>query len=629
MITFTSKTEAAAREAYKAAAKGDMERLYELAAHTFNLEDCDEEGNSVLHYAVQGGNMEMIRFLTEQGGLSPAWANQKMVTPYDLAHQRSLAEGNICEIESFFQEVCGFSYEDCYRNPICRGMHPDPSIVRVGEDYYMVNSSFIFFPCIPISHSRDLVHWKVIGYAVTDEDWAKEHLGPLDGGRGFWAPDISYHKGRFYICATLRLNDGGPQIHAQMVTSAERPEGPYDTPVLHMVGGIDPSIFTDDDGKRYMLLNRGARIMEISQDGKKCLSQPEMIWYGSSKHAPEGPHLLKKDGYYYCFLAEGGTGKGHMVTVARSRNLKGPYEDCPYNPILRQTDEAGVLQCCGHGKPVSTPDGRWFLVYLCSRLIDGAWGMLGRETALDELVWTPDGWPVIKGGRKPSTMAALPFAGRTAVSGQEPVGAEPARLEPDRTEPDRAEPAGPEPDGAWMCPRTMDRKRMDVSEDGIISIEGDGLDLWDRQCQSLLVKWQPDFDFTAEFEMFLPKPDGKGRILADSEAGLTLYYDENTFIKFGVTDGQVLIKEYIGDGYKRVVGQDISFEGRSSLRMKAETKGLTRSFYLDGKLIGTLEQVTCICSEGYNKGKRFTGAAYGVYIYGKDRLRWRQHSSIQ
>ena len=180
-----------------------------------------------------------------------------------------------------------------------------------------------------------------------------------------------------------------------------------------------------------------------------------------------------------------------------------------------------------------------------------------------------------------------------------------------------------------MCPRTMDRKRLNISEDGIISIEGDGLDLWDRQCQSLLVKWQPDFDFTVEFEMFLPKPDRKGRILADSEAGLTLYYDENTFIKFGVTDGQVLIKEYIGDGYKRVIGQDISFEGRSSLRMKAETKGLTRSFYLDGKLIGTLEQVTCICSEGYNKGKRFTGAAYGVYIYGKDHLRWRQHSSIQ
>ena len=103
----------------------------------------------------------------------------------------------------------------------------------------------------------------------------------------------------------------------------------------------------------------------------------------------------------------------------------------------------------GHGKPVSTPDGRWFLVYLCSRLIDGAWGMLGRETALDELVWTPDGWPVIKGGRKPSTMAALPLPGEQLCSGQEPVGAEPARLEPDRTEPDRAEPAGPEPDGAW------------------------------------------------------------------------------------------------------------------------------------------------------------------------------------
>lgn len=617
MITFTSKTEAAAREAYRAASEGNMERLYELAAHSFNLEDCDEEGNSVLHYAVLGGNMDIIRFLVETGGLSPAWCNQRMVTPYDLAHERSLKEGMICEAEKFFCDICGFSYDECYRNPVVRGMHPDPSIVRVGHDYYMVNSSFIFFPCIPVSHSTDLVHWKVIGYAVTDAEWSKEHLGPLEGGRGFWAPDISYYKGRFYICATLRLNDGGSQIHMQMVTSSDRPEGPYDTPVLHSVGGIDPSIFTDDDDRRYMLLNRGARIMEISPDGKQCLSEPEMIWYGSLKHAPEGPHLLKKDGYYYCFLAEGGTGKGHMVTVARSKNLKGPYEDCPYNPVLRQTDEAGVLQCCGHGKPVSTPDGRWFLVYLCSRLLDGKWGMLGRETALDEIIWTKDGWPVIRGGRKPSTMAALPvcLSDKTGsdVSGKSPY------LTKGKTE----ELSG------WMCPRTIDSRMQQISPDGLISIRGDGRDLCDRRCRSLFLKWQPDFEFETEFEMYLPKPDEEGNVLAASEAGLTLYYDENTFIKFAVTKGSVFVKEYIGDTYVRILQEKCCIDHRTSLLMKIETRGLTRRFYLDGKLIGVLEQVTSICSEGYNKGKRFTGAAYGVYIYGKDCLCWRQHGGSE
>lgn len=614
MITFTSKTEAAAKEAYRAASAGNMERLYELAAHSFNLEDCDEEGNSVLHYAVQGGNMDIVRFLVEIGGLSPAWANQKMVTPYDLAHERSLKEGITCEIERFFCDICGFTYDECYRNPVGRGMHPDPSIVRVGRDYYMVNSSFIFFPCIPISHSTDLVHWKIIGYAVTDADWSKKHLEPLEGGRGFWAPDISYYKGRFYICATLRLNDGGSQVHMQMITSSDRPEGPYDTPVLHAVGGIDPSIFTDDDDRRYMLLNRGARIMEISPDGKNCLSKPEMIWYGFSKHAPEGPHLIKKDGYYYCFLAEGGTGKGHMVTVARSRCLRGPYEDCPYNPILRQTDEAGVLQCCGHGKPVSIPDGRWFMVYLCSRFLNGKWGMLGRETALDEIIWTKDGWPVIKGGRKPSTMAPLPIGLAEKSIGNE------RRLYHIES--------GIGNFNGWMCPRTIDSSRQKISPDGLISIKGDGYDLCDRRCRSLLLKWQPDFEFTAEFEMYLPEPDEKVDVLASSEAGLTLYYDENTFIKFAVTNGSVFVKEYIGDRYVRELQKDFSIIGRDSLIMKIETKGLTRRFYLDGKLIGTLEQVTSICSEGYDKGKRFTGATYGVYIYGKDYLCWRQHSGI-
>lgn len=604
MITFTSKTKAIAEEAFSAAAAGDLAALMELADHRFNLEDCDEQGNSVLHYAVAGENLDMIRFLVEIGGLSPNWANQELVTPYDLAHTGSR------EIEQYFAEICGFTYDECYRNPVCRGMHPDPSIVRVGADYYMVNSSFIFFPCIPISHSRDLVHWEVIGYAVTDADWAREHLGPLAGGRGFWAPDISYHKGRFYICATLRLNDDVPCFQTQVVISSDRPEGPYTTPVIHQVKGIDPSLFTDDDGRRYMLLNRGARLMEMSEDGTQCLGQPEMIWYGSSKHAPEGPHLLKKDGYYYCFLAEGGTGKGHMVTVARSRMLRGPYEDCPYNPILTQPDNAGVLQCCGHGKPVSTPDGRWFMVYLCSRFLDGKWGVLGRETALDEMIWTPDGWPVIKGGRKPSTMAALPLGVQT-------VTAAAAAATVTATGKD-----------VWMAPRTIDARRIQIQPSGDLQITGDGLDLCDYRCGSLLLKWQPDFNFEFMFELFLPLPDACGQVLTDSEAGVTLYYDENTFIKFGFTSGQVYVKEYIDDHYVRQIELPFDCSQMAAVRLRVVTEGLKRRFWLNEILVGTLDHVTCLCSEGFNKGKRFTGAAYGVYVYGKDCVCWRQHSSI-
>ncbi|MBS5282466.1 MAG: family 43 glycosylhydrolase [Clostridiales bacterium] len=596
MISFTSATKEIAEEAFQAALEGDLPRIKVLADYSFHMETCDQEGNSLLHYAVHSGNTELVRFLVERCGLDPAWANRELITPFDLAH--SMGEKGR-RLEEYFEQVCGFSHDTCYRNPILRGMYPDPSIVRVGEDYYMVNSSFIYFPGIPVSHSRDLVHWKVIGYVMTDPDWAREHLGPLSGGRGFWAPDISYHDGWFTVCATLRLNDDAPCIQLQMVTRSRKPEGPYEEPVLHPVRGIDPSIFHDDDGKTYMLLNRGARLMEISADGKTCLSEPELIWYGWDKHGPEGPHLLKKDGWYYCFLAEGGTGIGHKITVARSRNLRGPYEDCPYNPIMTQKDSAGAIQCCGHGKPVSTPDGRWYMVYLASRLYDGAWGFLGRETCLDEITWTADGWPLVNRRRGPSYMAPLPFPEKMAAGEQEESL----------------------PYGGWLCPRTIEPSLIRTEADGRLLIRGQGLDLKNPDCRSLLLKRQPAFSFTDSFEMEALEGDGF------EDAGMTLYYDENTYIKFGISGERAYVMEYIDDQYTRVTEGPAGTAG-GSVGLRVETRGLVREFYLNDTLFAALDQVTCLCSEGLKKGKRFTGAMTGVYNNGKNLICWRQHSRI-
>lgn len=629
MIISTSGISEAAEMAFEAAGRGDMDQVLKLADTTFHMEECDIHGNSILHYAVRGGNVELVRFLTEICGLDPAWANKELVTPYDLAYETSVAAGTIGEIEKYFRDVCGFSHESCYRNPVVRGMYPDPSIVRVGDDYYMVNSSFIYFPGIPISHSRDLVHWKVIGHVMTDPDWALRHLGPLDGGRGFWAPDISYHDGWFYVCATLRLGDDAPCIQTQIVTRASLPQGPYEEPVIHPVRGIDPSIFTDDDGQRYMLLNRGARIMKISPDGKKCLSSPRMIWYGSNKHGPEGPHLLKKDGYYYCFLAEGGTGKGHQISVARARTLYGPYEDCPYNPVMTQKDSAGAIQCCGHGKPVSTPDGRWYMVYLCSRFIDGRYGMLGRETCLDEIQWTADGWPMVNHGRGPSYMAHLPFRGIEKGEAGTGTGAGTKAMQP----------CSRLPWGDWVSPRTISGEHIRLEADGSIEITGDGLDLCHQNCRSLLLKRQPDFTFQAEFQMDIihesvSREDGgqdagfcgdAGQGASFSgDAGLVLYYDENTYIKFGITKTCVFVAEYIDNRYVRRQERPFSYEG-NALVLRIETEGLCRGFLLNGQLICRWEDVTSICSEGFNKGKRFTGAMYGVYNNGTNIVRWRQH----
>mgnify|MGYP000069704974 CR=1 FL=1 len=148
MITYTSATKKIAEEAFQAALLGDLDKVKQLAGHTFHLETCDEKGNSLLHYAVRSKNLELVRFLTEAGGLDLTWANADLVTPFDLAHiQAKEHPGNLAaeEMEAWIASVCGFSHEACYRNPVVRGMYPDPSIVRVGEDYYMVNSSFIIF----------------------------------------------------------------------------------------------------------------------------------------------------------------------------------------------------------------------------------------------------------------------------------------------------------------------------------------------------------------------------------------------------------------------------------------------------------------------------------------------------
>ena len=201
-----------------------------------SMNTMDEDHRTILHYAAKSGNLEMNRYLVEKVGMDITAGDRWCVTPYQIAYERKDEK-----LLSYYKERIGASYEEMYHNPIRRGMFPDPSIVRVGEDYYMVNSSFIFFPCIPISHSKDLIHWEIIGHAVTEPEWAS--LDELEGGRGYWAPDISYDNGKFYVTATYRLNDTGTVYRKQIVVSSDRPEGPYSKPAVIDEDGIDPSIF--------------------------------------------------------------------------------------------------------------------------------------------------------------------------------------------------------------------------------------------------------------------------------------------------------------------------------------------------------------------------------------------------
>lgn len=587
--------------------------LVEYSRASFNTVDAKNRG--ILHYAVESGNLQMIQYLVERVGMSPVKGDEDCITPYQLAHE--LARGNKShtmmppgdeklrerreayeKAEQFFAEKTGAKYEDMYHNPILTGMHPDPSIVRVGEDYYMVNSSFVFFPCIPISHSRDLIHWEVIGHAITNPEWAK--LDELEGGRGYWAPDISYYDGRFYIAATYRLNDTGTVYRRQMITSAKRPEGPYCEPVFLEEDGIDPSIFTDDDGRRYVLLNRGARIFEISPDGKKQISKAELLFYGDYKRAPEGSHLLKKDGWYYLFEAEGGTGPGHRITVSRSRTLKGIYEPCPFNPIMRQTDENGAIQRCGHGKPVQTQNGEWYMVYLCGRQLDKQYSMLGRETALDPITWTADGWPMVNRLQGPSYLQVRPNLPNHP-------------FEEDNT-----------PGGnafEWVSSRPPVEGGIIVEGDRV-TLKGSVAPLDSFLSRNIYVRRQTAFSF--DFEAALQLPD-----LAEGQhAGILGYYDENTYVRCSLEKREemyrITLVEHIGtetlaDCVLPVPEQRI-FPGQKLL-LKMETRNLERTFSYrwsdekDWTRIRTIPKVYYLCDEGISMGKRFTGAMVGIYAY--------------
>lgn len=586
-----------------------------------NMNLIDREGNTVLHHGVRSGNLELVRYLVERVDSPVGQANLYGVTPLDLAV--SLGKE---EIQAYLEEKLGAGIGELYHNPVCRGMHPDPSIVRVGEDYYMVNSSFVFFPCIPISHSRDLIHWTVIGHAITNPEWAR--LRGLEGGRGYWAPDISYYEGKFYITATCRLNEGGLPQRLQMVTSSEKPEGPYCEPVFLEEEGIDPSIFTDLDGRRYMLLNRGARIFEISKDGREILSEPKLLWYGQNKKASEGPHLLYKDGYYYLFMAEGGTGMGHRITVARSKELMGVYESCPYNPVLRQWDDRRLIQCSGHGMPVETQNGDWYMVYLCNRISTSGYAVLGRETSLDPITWTADGWPLVNSLQGPSELQKKPsIAGQTGkdsdvektacVCGRN--GAE------KKSAVDCRGNAGTLNAGIWrewMTVRGAVEGSFEKQGDELV-VHGNGSDLNHLDYGTLLVKPQEEFCFEFRGKLSVETGGHVDKGGTDWDAGLTCYYDENSYLKLALAlrggKSGILWAEYVDDRYVTEEFLPLEAGGREA-EFKIVTEHLKRTLFYrqhgEWKQTAVFENTSYLSSEGLKKGKRFTGATAGIYVNG-------------
>lgn len=273
--------------------------------------------------------------------------------------------------------------------PVIGGFHPDPSICRVGEDYYVATSSFEYFPGIPIHHSTDLRTWTLIGH-VLDRPGQLELPDRIAPSAGVYAPTLRHHNGLFYLITTV-IGRG-----SFLFTSSD-PAGPWSDPVpVPGVTGIDPDLAWDDDGTCYCTWS-GIHQIRIDTTSGRSDDKPRTLYSGSGGSFPEGPHLHRRGPWWYLVLAEGGTGPGHAVSVARATSPQGPFVPHPRNPILTHRGTHHPVQNVGHADLVEAPDGSWWAVHLGVRLRGAfpSWHTLGRETFLAPVTWTDDDWPVI------------------------------------------------------------------------------------------------------------------------------------------------------------------------------------------------------------------------------------------
>lgn len=297
------------------------------------------------------------------------------------------------------------------KNPVLTGFHPDPSMICVDGTFYIANSTFEYFPGVTISKSKDLANWESVK-APLDTTGMLNMLGNPKSG-GIWAPCLSYNNGFFYLAFTdvKSWADGPFKDTPNYVTKAATIEGPWSDPIFINCSGFDPSLFHDDDGKKYIVNMEwdyrkqgnaqftGILLTEIDSVTLKPISEPVKIFTGSERGLVEGPHLYKVDGYYYLTTAEGGTSYEHAFTVARSKNIAGPYELHPNTHLVSSKDAPDAyIKKAGHGSLCMSPDGRWWIAFLCGRPLDESMRCpLGRETAISEVIWR-NGWPYIKEG---------------------------------------------------------------------------------------------------------------------------------------------------------------------------------------------------------------------------------------
>jgi beta-xylosidase len=282
-------------------------------------------------------------------------------------------------------------------NPILPGFYPDPSICRVGDVYFLAASSFEYFPGVPVFRSTDLVSWEQVGNALDRPSQLTVYRGLEAGSAGIFAPTLRHHDGRFWLVTTNAVD----RADGHLIVHTTDPTAGWSEPVFTKgaggPGGIDPDLAWDEDGTCHLTWAHAHRITQVAIDPLigEVLSEPTVVWDGTGLAYCEAPHLYRRNGWWHLVVAEGGTDRGHAVSVARSRSISGPFESHPANPVFshRSTDHA--VQSTGHADLVELPDGRWAAVYLAVRPRGSSprFHVNGRETFLAGVEWVDD-WPV-------------------------------------------------------------------------------------------------------------------------------------------------------------------------------------------------------------------------------------------
>ncbi|WP_042201604.1 glycoside hydrolase family 43 protein [Paenibacillus camerounensis] len=521
------------------------------------------------------------------------------------------------------------------QNPVLKGFNPDPSILRVGDDYYMATSTFEWFPGVQIHHSRDMVNWQTLCYALDRPD--QLDMKGTEASGGVWAPCLTYDEREqtFYLIYTIMRSTNGNAFDLDnYVVTSKNILGPWSERIYLNSSGFDPSLFHDEDGRKWLVnleweTRKGYEhpgsivIQEYDPVRQELTGTARSIFRGATDMGcMEAPHIYKRNGYYYMMTAEGGTGFGHGVTIARSRELFGPYESDPCNPIItsarlvnldrRNVDDYlkpyqynpdSLLQKSGHGSLVETQNGEWYIAHLCARpVLPQIRSMLGRETALQACEWTADGWLRMIGGGQ-AALSEVPAPELTS----HPFAPEPAREEFDS--------------GKWNL--HLNSLRVPVDEDwAALSARPGFLRLRGRQSlfslheQSLVARRLQSVNATVETCVEF-EPENYHQ-----SAGLTLFYDQNMFYYLRIyysesLGGKCLGILYADNGTKVELTESrlpVANWERVYLRAELLEGMLTFSASPDGEqwqqvgpeLDGTK------CSDEYSTSGHFTGAFAGI-----------------